>query len=879
MTGERLHSKHGLIVAALFALASCGQSKAPEPKQADQPSGAAPVEERVEKNPDRNAYFGEEHIHTSWSVDAWVIGNRLTGPAEALKFAQGEMIKHPMGYDIKIDTPMDFMGVTDHAEYVGVTKEANTPGSAISKLPESQPLILKDPDNKAEVNKVFLYLLSLAASPPIKAFMSPQVAGTIWKENVRIADENNHPGKFTAFCSYEWTSMPDNRNLHRNIFFRDCAKVPEMPFSAIDSKHPEELWNWMDGQRKTGNELLAISHNANVSDGWMYPVDVDSLGRPIDAAYAASRDRNERLVEIKQIKGASETHPLLSPTDEFASYEMFSGLLGLPPDSGRVSHITGSYARQALKDGITLQDVRGYNPYKFGMAAGSDSHNTGSPYRQDNFFGAHAEVDGTVQRRLVGVMLGAIDVRLENPGGLTGVWAEENTRASIWDAMYRKETFGVSGPHIKVRFFGGWGYNKEMLNAKDWVHQSYAGGVPMGADLPTMPATTGAAPTFIVWAVKDPSSGNLDRIQIIKGWTQSGQSFEKIFDVVWSGDRKPDPTGRVPAIQSTVDLEKATYTNSVGSTELKAVWSDPEFDASLHAFYYVRALEIPTPRWTLIQAVKAGVPPPDVVPLTGQERAWTSPIWYTPSAEARQDAPAGMTVADLTKKGATALGDAQLKALIVGKAFWVRNNVTQDTFSQNFTTEGQTVIFHVGRNATLPSGTGNLLRDGYQGATNPYKIDGGKLITYLSQDPYSITVYKLGDTYYGARSNEFGYANYQMIPTPQYVVEPIAEMMDQFASQLGLTEQQKQQIVPILKDEVPKLQALKDDASLSGLEKARQLREMGSAVDAKITPLLNAQQQKKYQAMRQRLRRRIIAKTGTELIEKLKADVKSMNLF
>ena len=394
-----LHSGLGLIVAVLFALASCEQSKAPEPKQAGQPSAAAPAEERVEKNPDRNAYFGEEHIHTSWSVDAWVMGNRVTGPADALKYAQGETIKHPMGYDIKIDTPMDFMGVTDHSEYVGVTKEANTPGSAISKMPEAQPLILKEPVTTAEQNKIFLYLLTLTSRPPIKAFMTPQVAGTVWKENVRIADENNHPGKFTAFCSYEWTSMPNNRNLHRNVFFRDCAKVPEMPFSSLDSNHPEDLWKWMDSQRKAGNELLAISHNANVSDGWMYPVDVDTLGRPIDAAYAAARDRNERLIEIKQIKGASETHPLLSPTDEFASYEMYSGLLGLSPDSGRIAHITGSYARQALKDGITMQDVRGFNPFKFGMAGGSDSHNTGSPYRQDNFYGGHADADGTLQRR------------------------------------------------------------------------------------------------------------------------------------------------------------------------------------------------------------------------------------------------------------------------------------------------------------------------------------------------------------------------------------------------------------------------------------------------------------------------------------------------
>src|SRR5215472_9648074 len=396
-----------------------------------------------EKNPDRNAYFGDEHIHTSWSVDAWLMGNRLTGPDEALKYAQGETIKHPLGYDIKIETPMDFMGVTDHSEYVGVTKEANTPGSALSKMPQAQPLILKDPNNNAELQRAFLFLLALMSRPPVKAFMSPEVAGSIWKENVKIADANNHPGKFTAFCSYEYTSQSDNRNLHRNIFFRDCAHVPEMPYSALDSWHPEDLWKWMDTQRKAGNELLAISHNANLSDGWMYPIDVDSYGRPIDAAWAASRDRNERLVEIKQIKGQSETHPFLSPNDEFDNYEIIAVLLGLPEASGRVDRITGSYGRQAPKDGITMQDVRGYNPYKFGFEGASDSHNSASPYRQNNFYGGHASVDGTIQTRMGGHNFTGADVRWMNPGGLTGAWAEENTRASIWDAMYRKETFGV----------------------------------------------------------------------------------------------------------------------------------------------------------------------------------------------------------------------------------------------------------------------------------------------------------------------------------------------------------------------------------------------------------------------------------------------------
>jgi hypothetical protein len=832
-----------------------------------------------QRNPERDAYFGETHIHTSWSVDAWVMGNRLTGPDDALKYAQGQTIKHPLGYDIKIDTPLDFMGVTDHSEYVGVTREANTPGSFVSKLPEAQPMIMKDPNSGAEQNQVFSYLLKLAASPPVKAFMDPKVTSTVWKANVKIADENNHPGKFTAFCSYEWTSMPGQRNLHRNIFFRACDKVPDYPFSALDSKRPTDLWSWMDAQRKAGNELLAISHNANVSDGWMYPVDIDNTtGRPIDAAWAAARDRNERLVEIKQGKGQSETHPLLSPTDEFASYELFQAILGQPANVGRIDHITGSFGRQALKDGIAMQDVRGYNPYKLGMAGGSDAHNTGSPYRQDNFFGLHGDADGSVERRFAGVLIGGtMDVRLENPGGLTGVWAEENTRASLWDAMYRKETFGVSGPHMKVRFFGGWGFNKDIVNAGDWVKQSYAGGVPMGADLAPMPSGgKGTAPTFVVWAVKDPTSANLDRIQIIKGWTQNGQSFEKIYDVAWSGDRQPDKwTRRVPAIQSTVDIEKATYTNSAGSVELKGVWADPEFDASLHAFYYLRVLEIPTPRWTLIQAVKSGLPPPDVVPLTGQERAWTSPIWYTPSAEARKSAQAGTTVADLKKKGAAALGDAELKALIVGKAHWLRNNVTGEQFWQSFTAEGQTTLFRIGTNASVPSGFGNIERDGYQGTTSPYKIEDGKLITFVSQDPYALSFYKLGDTTYAARSNEFGFANYEIVPEPKFAINPLTEVINQFSINLGLTEEQRQQVIPILKEELKQLEALKKDASLSAVRKVERVREIGNSIDERLKPLINSEQQQKFEALREHLRRRAIEKMASEARQKVEADVKS----
>ena len=342
--------------------------------------------------------------------------------------------------------------------------------------------------------------------------------------------------------------------------------------------------------------------------------------------------------------------------------------------------------------------------------------------------------------------------------------------------------------------------------------------------------------------------------------------------MAWAGDRQPDKwTRRVPAIQSTVDIQKATYTNSVGSTELKAIWTDPEFDASLHAFYYVRVLEIPTPRWTLIQAVKSGLPPPDVVPLTGQERAWTSPIWYTPSSEARKSAQAGTTVADLKKKGAGALNDAQLKAFIVGKAHWLRNNVTGEQFWQSFTAEGQTTLFRIGTEASVPSGFGNVERDGYQGTTSPYKIEGGKLITFVSQDPYALMVYKLGDTYYAARSNEFGYANYEIVPEPKFAINPLSEVANQFSISLGLTEPQRQQIVPILEQELKQLGALKKDATLSAARKVERLREMANSFDERLKPLINPEQQQKFQALREQLRRRLIE----GMAGKIETDVES----
>jgi hypothetical protein len=748
--------------------------------------------------PEREAFFGETHLHTGWSFDAYIFGNTMTGPAEAYAYATGEPIKHPLGYTIKIDQPLDWMGVTDHSEYVGTVRLANDPKSSISKLPIAEKLKVR---TKADIQRVYLWLgNSMIDNKPIKELLVPEIAGTVWKENNAIADRFNKPGQFTAFCAYEWTSTPNNRNMHRNVFFKDCAKVPAMPFSSIDSMNPEDLWAWMDNQRKDEVELLAISHNANLSDGHMFPTDVDEKGRPIDAAWAQARMRNEALSEVKQLKGQSETHPFLSPNDEFAKFEILTYLLGDP--SGRVPHVAGSYIRQAYRDGVAMQGAKGYNPYKFGLVGGSDSHNTGAPYRQDNFYGGHGANDGTSEVRMSTTEFAGLKNRFLNPAGLTGIWAEENTRAALFEGMRRKETFATSGPRIKVRFFGGYDLATDLQRERNWVKTAYAQGVPMGSDLPQH---KGGAPSFAVSAVKDPTSGNLDRIQIVKGWSKNGQSFEKIFDVIWSGERAVDSvSGLLPAVGNTVDVaaitagpqgtsvearveraaedlrtrgeERATtgsvstgmnlgYRNSIGAVELKTVWTDPEFDPSLDAFYYARALEIPTPRWTTLQAKQLGQQPPADVAATVQERAWSSPIWYTPSAEARRSVTAGLTVTDLQQKGATALTTDQIKQLIAGKTIKARNTVTGQTFDIVFTSSGRRLVTGVDGRQPEPGEIGDVLHSGELGSPAAYEIKDGKIVTTLMNSPYEVAVFKLGDKYYGARSNEFGYANYEMDAT------------------------------------------------------------------------------------------------------------------
>ena len=726
-------------------------SSNPYPKAAR--SSAIPA--RVEQNPQREAYFGETHVHTSWSFDAYIFGNTKAGPEDAYKFAMGQTITHPGGYPIKITRPLDFMAVTDHAEYVGVIPQANDPNSSLSKLPIAEQLKVR---SKEDMQRVYLLLgTSMIKSEPIKELVSPEVAGNIWKQMVAIADKYYQPGKFTTFAAYEWTSTPDNRNMHRNIIFKDSRKVPEVPFSSLDSNHPEDLWNWMNTQRQAGNELLAISHNANLSDGIMFPLEVDSKGRPIDAAWAHERVNNEPLTEIHQLKGTSETHPLLSPSDEFADYELLTYLLG---GVERTPKIHGSYIREAWQNGVAMQDSRGYNPYKMGVVGASDSHNTAASYSQSDYFGGHASQDATPELRVSGKIELGLNMGLISTGGLGGVWAEENTREAIFAAMQRKETFGTSGVRIKVRLFGGWDFRPDVLDQKDWVKTGYANGVSMGGDLPKK---SGKEPTFIVWAVKDPDDGNLDRIQIVKGWTKDGQIFEKVYDVAWSGNRKPDPvTGKLPPVGNTVDVKNASYTNTIGDVELKKVWKDPDFDPSLHAFYYARVLQIPTPRWTTYDAKKLGVPPPNWVAATVQERAWTSPIWYSPSEEAGRGEKKGTTVAELQSKGATALDDAQLTALIVGKTVTVRNRVTGERFDILYGKDGRRIITSVNGKQPEVGEVWDVEHGGALGSPAEYEISGGRLVTTLDMTPFAVTIYKLGDKYVAARSNEFGYANYEV---------------------------------------------------------------------------------------------------------------------
>ena len=601
-------------------------------------SAGEPGRSSGKKNPLNNVYFGEQHLHTQNSPDAYAMGTRNTTD-DAYNFCKGKAIKkNTSGEMVQKKTPYDWCAVTDHAEYFGVLPQLSDPKSDLMtkhKDNEIIKLILSGDPKKGD--EAFAKIaVGLTTNQPDWVFNDPEILKSSWKKHIDVTNKHNDPGKFTTLIAFEWTSIPINQNLHRNVFFRG-DKGPAAPFSAFDSDRPEDLWTYLKIQRDTGLDAFSISHNGNLSNGLMY-APRNSNGTPITARYAKLRANNEIATEILQTKGQSDTNPALSPNDEFAGFEkQYAHLIGTnPPVVGRVSY---SYVREALINGVGYQEYLGVNPFKFGIVAGADAHTGFSDNEEFNYTGVHGNLDKTAKVRLsgAGTTAGESAINFGTPGA-TGVWAPENTRGEIFDAIKRKETFGTSGPLIRLRFFGGWNYPKNLDKDKSFVKKAYKGGVPMGQDLLKK---AGKAPSFAVWAMKDPDSGNLDRVQIIKGWYQNGYPQEKIYDVSWSDDRKPDAkTGKLPPVGNTVDVKNASYTNTIGDTQLSAVWTDPDFDPALHAVYYVRVLEIPTPRWTTYDAKALGIEPPAGVDATIQERAWSSPIWYTPDPKLVKHAPA-----------------------------------------------------------------------------------------------------------------------------------------------------------------------------------------------------------------------------------------------
>ena len=572
---------------------------------------------------DKEAFFGDLHLHTTNSFDAYVLMGTRTTPDDAYRFAKGDTIQY-LGQPIRRSFPLDFEAVTDHSENLGVFNQLDDPNSAFSLSEVGKLARTGGVQSFIKIVKMITDGVSLGAD-------AAKVSASTWQREIDTANAHNQPGKFTTFIAYEWTSMPGGQNLHRNVIFK--GNTAPAPFTAIDSKDPKDLWTWLSKIRGQGFEALAIPHNGNASNGLMY--DWTSLdGKPIDEAYAQLRAANEPLSEVSQNKGTSETHPALSGNDEFANYEIFDKLLlgNTPSKPG------GSYWRDALGRGLVLQQKLGVNPYKDGAEGSSDLHSGLQVSTAQEYGGiASANLGGgkltkdTVEQAL-GIKPGAtagLNPVILSPGALTGVWAESNTRDAIYTAFRRKETFATSGSRLKVRFFGGWDFASSFVARPGWAHQAYALGVPMGGDLPQ--GRAGKAPSFAVEAVKDPLSGNLDRVQVVKVWVENGQQKERVFDVAWAGKRTIDTAGKLPAIGTTVDLKTGQYTNTIGAARLATVWRDPTFKDDQLAAYYVRVLEIPTPRWSTLRAIEFGLPLPKEVAPTIQQRAWSSPIWYTPA--------------------------------------------------------------------------------------------------------------------------------------------------------------------------------------------------------------------------------------------------------
>jgi hypothetical protein len=619
------------LAAALGLALGCAS---PEPAAEEAAETAAPAPATGPAT--RQALFGDLHVHTRYSFDAFIFNVRAT-PDDAYRFAKGEAIDHPAGFQIRLQSgPLDFVAVTDHSEYLGVMPALHDPQSKLYSLDIAKALRGETGLSRREAFQSVTP--SMAKGERMPGLYDEEVIRSAWAEIVAAAERHNQPGTFTTFIGYEYTSPPDMQNLHRNVIFRG-GSAPPAPFTSLDSQNPEDLWTWLDARRAEGMEALAIPHNSNGSNGQMFKL-TDWAGDPLDADYADLRMRNEPVVEITQVKGASETHPMLSPNDEWAGFEIFPFRIAtrIPSD------VPGSYVREALLHGLELEETSGANPFRFGVIGSSDTHVAGGPFEESGYWSKAGAMDGTPQQR------GSVPLDTPREGGekyadgyyhlwgsagLAAVWAEENTRESIYDALRRKETFATTGPRIRVRFFAGFALPDGLADDPDAVAKAYAAGVPMGGDLAGAAAGqgggAGASPRFLLWATRDPRSAPLQRLQVVKGWLENGEGREQVYDVACSGGAAPDPaTQRCPDNGASVDVATCATTDGAGAAELRTVWTDPAFDPARRAFYYLRVLENPTCRWSTWDAIRAGVAPRPDLPLTVQERAFSSPIWYVP---------------------------------------------------------------------------------------------------------------------------------------------------------------------------------------------------------------------------------------------------------
>jgi hypothetical protein len=598
----------------------------------------------AQRNFPSNVYWGETHLHTGLSLDAGVFGNIL-GPEDAYRFARGEEIMSSTGQPVKLGRPLDWLVVTDHTDMMGLATDIQKGAPNIMAVPKGKEWAEGFQKGGEAAGKAAFDLITHFAQMKIPEKLlkdySPgsPISNNVWDRIIDAADHYNEPGRFTTLIGYEWTSVPKGINLHRNVILRDDGSrarqvIPLTTLPPFGTQDPLDLYKWLDDyEAKTHGQAMAIAHNGNLSNGWMFPIDRNYFGNKVDKNYVEQRAKWEPLYEVTQMKGDGEAHPFLSPNDEFADYENWDkGNLDLT-ELKKPEMLKGEYAREALKNGLALEEKLGTNPYKFGMVGATDSHTGLATAEEENFFSKSVSVEPSATRvahPFIRSKLAAIEGDMIVASGYQGVWATENTRKAIFDAMRRKETYATTGPRIPVRFFGGWEFTNHDLRSRTPAFVGYEKGVPMGGDLTSGPK--GKSPTFMVLALRDPIGANLDRIQIIKGWLdKDGKTHERVYDVAVSDGRKIDADGRCKTpVGNTVDLEAANWTNTIGASELTTVWTDPDFNPDQKTFYYARVTEIPTPRWVLYDRVRLGAKLPKDAKLIGQERAYTSPIWYTP---------------------------------------------------------------------------------------------------------------------------------------------------------------------------------------------------------------------------------------------------------